>query len=138
MDRDEFQSRNQPPLDQQFTRGRFAGKLVLVSGGASGIGYAVAERFASDGARVAILDVDAAKMDAAKKGFDSEGGLLGHGSCDVYACDVTDKAKVDAVVKRAAERHRGADDVGSPTEASIDCLVTCAAYFGSQGSFYGL
>lgn len=37
---------------------RFAGKRVLLTGGASGIGRATAERFAAEGARIVIGDVD--------------------------------------------------------------------------------
>ena len=38
--------------------GRFAGKAVLVTGAAHGIGRAIAERFASEGARVMVFDLD--------------------------------------------------------------------------------
>jgi NAD(P)-dependent dehydrogenase (short-subunit alcohol dehydrogenase family) len=37
---------------------RFDGKVVFVTGGASGLGAAAAERFASEGARVAVADID--------------------------------------------------------------------------------
>lgn len=40
--------------------GRFAGKRVLMTGGASGIGRATAERFAAEGAQIAIGDIDLA------------------------------------------------------------------------------
>ena len=36
------------------------GKTAIITGAARGIGYAIARRFASEGARVAVLDVDAA------------------------------------------------------------------------------
>jgi len=37
-----------------------AGKRVVVTGGASGIGAAIVERFLEEGSRVAVIDVDAA------------------------------------------------------------------------------
>ena len=39
---------------------RFTGKRVLLTGGASGIGQATAERFAAEGAQIAIGDIDLA------------------------------------------------------------------------------
>lgn len=43
----------------------FTGKAAVVTGGASGIGYALAERFLAEGMRVAIADVDQAALDSA-------------------------------------------------------------------------
>lgn len=42
--------------------GRFTGKVVLITGGAGGIGRAAAVRFASEGARVVVVDVAAAGL----------------------------------------------------------------------------
>ncbi len=38
--------------------GRFDGRVAVVTGAARGIGFATAQRFADEGARVAILDLD--------------------------------------------------------------------------------
>lgn len=44
---------------------RFAGRRALVTGGAAGIGLATARDLAAEGARVALLDIDAARLEAA-------------------------------------------------------------------------
>merc|ERR1712037_564777 len=48
----------QPRLDASNTSGRFAGQGVIVTGGAGGIGGMIVHRFLSDGAKVAIIDLD--------------------------------------------------------------------------------
>lgn len=69
-------------------------QVAIVTGGASlrGIGWATAKRFAEQGARVAILDLDAA---AAQKAA-SEIGAQHRG----YACDVRTEATCQAVVQQ--------------------------------------
>ena len=76
--------------------GEFEGLVALVTGGASGIGAAVAARLQADGARVAVLDLNA---DAAAE------GQLG------VVCDVADDASVRAAVARAVEELGGLDVV---------------------------
>lgn len=71
--------------------GKLAGKVALISGGTSGIGFASARLFAESGARVVILGRDE------EKGGHAEFELRGTGN-DVkyYPCDVT---KLDDIVK---------------------------------------
>ncbi|MBB6035901.1 SDR family NAD(P)-dependent oxidoreductase [Phytomonospora endophytica] len=78
--------------------GRFAEHAVLVTGGAHGIGRAVAARLSSEGAVVTIADrdVEAAEATAAEL---SAGGA----TVVAVACDVTDRESVDAAVASAVE-----------------------------------
>ncbi len=74
---------------------RLAGKRAIVTGGGSGIGAALAERFAHEGAAVVIADVDA---EAGKAMADRLSGLPG--TAIAIACDVADQGSVDAMVAR--------------------------------------
>jgi 3-oxoacyl-[acyl-carrier protein] reductase len=68
------------------------GRVAVVTGGASGIGRAIARRFAVEGARVAIADLDA--EGAARVAAEIGGGALG------VVCDVSDSARVEALFAR--------------------------------------
>ena len=84
------------------------GRVCLVTGGAQGIGEACCRRFAREGAKVVIADID----DARGAALASElGGLYVH-------CDVGDKAQVDALVAAAITAH-----------GRIDVLVNNAGIF---------
>jgi len=84
---------------------RFDGKAALVTGAAAGIGRATALRLASEGARVACVDVDPAGAQAAADAIRAEGGV----ACSV-ACDVSDADACDAAVAGAL-RELGRLDV---------------------------
>jgi len=71
------------------------GHSALVTGGASGLGEAVARALAAAGAKVAVLDVNQA---AAERVAADIGGL----AC---ACDITDTASVQAALDAATARH---------------------------------
>lgn len=59
----DFDFKNQPKLDSDTTKGRFKGQVVIVTGGSGGIGSAFVQRFANDGAKVALIDLNEPKFD---------------------------------------------------------------------------
>jgi NAD(P)-dependent dehydrogenase (short-subunit alcohol dehydrogenase family) len=74
---------------------RLEGQAVLVTGGGSGLGEAVARAAAAQGARVAVLDVNAA---GAERVAGDIGGLALH-------CDITDSTSVQAALQAAKAAH---------------------------------
>lgn len=70
------------------------GRTAVITGGAQGIGFAIAERFVAEGARVVLGDLDLAATEAAAK-------RLGDQSATAVRCDVTDGAAVDALLAHA-------------------------------------
>lgn len=79
---------------------RFEGKAVIVTGGASGIGFAIARRFAQEGAGVLIADLDPVKAEGAAESLERETGSRLWGQ----ACDVGDEDQVAACAKAAVDR----------------------------------
>ena len=77
---------------------RLKNKIALVTGAASGIGRACATRFAREGARVALVDIDR------DRGREVAAELSREGEVAFFACDVGYKEQVDATV--AAALHR--------------------------------
>lgn len=79
--------------------GRFDGKTVVVTGGGGGIGGATCRRFAKEGARVAVLDLN---LEAAQKVAADvrDGG----GKAEAFRCDITDRKSVDAAVSATVEK----------------------------------
>ena len=70
------------------------GKAAIVTGAAQGIGYAIARRFAAEGGRVAIVDVD---LDGAQKAADEIGGSAIAVGADVARADEVDRAFAEVV-----------------------------------------
>jgi len=93
---------------------RLKGKVAVVTGGAHGIGRAIADAFAREGAEVLIADVDAAAGDDAVAAIVRAGG-----SATFTKCDVSDKAQAASTVSAAAQRR-----------GRIDILCNNAAYLG--------
>jgi len=84
--------------------GRVAGKVALVTGAGTGIGRATAVRLAAEGASVVATSRTLAHVEATRAGAEATGG-----ACEAAALDVTDRARVDAVVADVVERHGGLD-----------------------------
>ncbi len=55
---------------------RFRDLVCLVTGGGSGIGRATCERFAAEGGRVVVVDIDAASGDETVQAIVADGGRL--------------------------------------------------------------
>jgi 3alpha(or 20beta)-hydroxysteroid dehydrogenase len=83
---------------------RFTGKVVLITGGAGGIGRAAAVRFATEGARVVLVDQAAANLRQSVAAVEKT-------DAEVHAveADVTRPAEVERYAKSAADRFGGID-----------------------------
>jgi len=102
-----------------------ADRVAIVTGGAQGIGEACVRRFAREGAKVVIADLDAQRGKA----------LADELGATFMSCDVGDKAQVDAVVARSVELHGRIDilvnnagilraaDFLDVTEADFDAVL---------------
>ena len=91
---------------------KLEGRRAIVTGGAQGIGFAIAKRLNAEGARVAILDI---QEEQAKASANELNGCIG------VACDVSSPEAIEAAVKTVAEAFGG-----------IDILVNNAGILPSQ------
>ena len=79
------------------------GKTAIVTGGAGGIGYAIAERFLRDGARVVVADIDA------EKGRQAEEDLGRLGQAQFVKADVGKKLDVHNLIAAAVDAYGDID-----------------------------
>lgn len=97
------------------------GRVVVITGGARGIGYAVAQRALRSGAAVALWDVDAERLER------SRGELSEWGTVSAVAVDLVDEAAVEAAAASTFREH-----------GSIDVLINSAGITGGNGSTWEL
>jgi NAD(P)-dependent dehydrogenase (short-subunit alcohol dehydrogenase family) len=98
----DYWERNLDPdlfIDRSLS-GRVAGKVVVVTGGSSGIGRATAIKLAGAGAHVILVARGEEKLVETKKEIEAAGG-----KCWMYTADVSDMASVDALVARVLKDH---------------------------------
>ncbi len=81
------------------------GKTVVVTGGGGGIGGATCRRFAAEGARVAVFDMNLEAAERVAQGIRAAGGVA-----QAFQCNITDRAEVDVAVA-ATEAALGPIDV---------------------------
>ncbi|PCI52649.1 MAG: short-chain dehydrogenase [Alphaproteobacteria bacterium] len=86
-------------------------KVVIVTGAASGIGAAVAHRYASSGARVAVVDINKVGAEKVRK------NLVNNESHRTFYCDLAEPSQCSAVVADVLE-----------WAGRVDVLVNSAAY----------
>lgn len=100
---------------------RFADKTVVITGGNKGIGLAMADRFASEGANLVIGAIEA-DVGAAAEPLKAHGGGV-----EAVVCDVTDKAGVIRLFDTAETRFGGVDvsiqNAGIITIAKVEDLT---------------
>lgn len=89
---------------------RLEGKVAIITGGARGIGRAIATRYAAEGARVVVADINAAEAA-------NVAGEIGHGAIGV-GVNVTKQDSIDAMVATVVEKA-----------GRIDILVNNAGVF---------
>lgn len=98
-------------------QGELRGKVLIITGAASGIGAAAARLLASRGGSVALLDLDVARARDVAKECSAEGS----GRARAFACDVSSREQAQHAIAMAAA-HFG----------RVDVLVNCAGIFPSS------
>ena len=79
---------------------RLENRRAIVTGGARGMGFAIAKRLHDEGARVALLDINEAQ--AKESAAQLEGAIGSY-------CDVSDVASIQTAVEAAAQAMGGVD-----------------------------
>ena len=85
-------------------RGHVAGKVVLITGGSSGIGKASAIKVAEAGAKVIIVARGQEELYATRDEI-----LAAGGKCWAYTCDLTDMSSCDELVRTVLAEHKAVD-----------------------------
>lgn len=81
----------------------FKGKVAVITGGAGGIGYGLAERAIEEGMKVLIADIDDAKLAASAQTLREKNG----GEVEYFRCDVSKSDDIKALAKKAIDCFGG-------------------------------
>lgn len=119
---------------EKITSGRFAGKTVIVTGAASGIGRATASRIAREGGRVVAVDISAEKLD------EFAASIPGAEIVPV-AGDITKQESIEAIVAAAGDEISGLANVAginddfSPIHETPDAIWDKVMAVNVTGTF---
>jgi len=91
-------------LIDRTLKGQVKNRVVLITGGSSGIGLATAHKVAAAGATTLIVARDADKLAEAKKAIEAEGHKVA-----TYSADVSDASQCAELVQRVLDAHGGVD-----------------------------
>lgn len=80
-----------------------AGRVAIVTGGGRGIGFAISQRLASEGARVVIAEVDEKLLEGSRSELSKNGEVSG------IRCDVSKESDIEACVEQVVKRYGRVD-----------------------------
>jgi len=120
---------------------RLRGKVAIVTGAGSGIGRATALRFAAEGAKLVVNDLDADAASRVAKEIEAEGGIA-----VAFPADVADPRQVEALVREATTRfgrldvlvNNAAAVIPGPVETIADADWRRTQSVTLDGVFYGI
>ena len=98
--------------------GLLDGRVSLVTGASRGIGRAIAQAFAAEGASVVLAARDAAKLGEAVAEIQTK-----NGKTEALALDVSDRASVESVVAKVVETHGRIDHLVNNAGVTRDNLL---------------
>jgi len=96
----------------------FRGRVAVVTGGASGIGYALAERFAREGMKIVLADVQADALEEAEGRLRSGGAEVLAVETDVSQAESVDHLR-DRVLDKFGAAHVVCNNAGVSTQGSV-------------------
>lgn len=97
---------------------KLEGKTALITGGAQGIGKAIGRRFLSEGAKVALCDINLDTAQVAARELSSTGG-----TAQAYLMNVTDESNVEETVKSCVEEFGKIDILVNNAGITRDMLM---------------